>query len=243
MRAQAKSQRLSYKDIKIEIEKEGFQLLSKIYVNAKESLEIQCPKHKNVILKVRIGDFRANVYKCRVCVIEAMRTPFFKVKSDFDELGYTLLEEEYENSRIPLKYLCRNHPEEVSEITYGSIVAGHRCMKCAIESNSGENSVHYNFDLSDEERNMDRRYDAEHHKWRVEIFKRDAYTCRYCGIYEKTRINAHHKDGYHWCIERRYDRTNGITLCESCHKAFHTEYGYGNNTEAQYDDWLTKKED
>ena len=48
----------------------------------------------------------------------------------------------------------------------------------------------------------------------------------------------HHLDGYNWCIEKRTDETNGITLCENCHKNFHSIYGFGGNTKEQFEEWI-----
>lgn len=50
------------------------------------------------------------------------------------------------------------------------------------------------------------------------------------------RIN-HRLDGWSWCKERRLDVSNGVTLCEGCHKSFHAAYGNNSNTEAQYEDF------
>ena len=36
--------------------------------------------------------------------------------------------------------------------------------------------------------------------------------------------------------------TNGVTLCEDCHKEFHKIYGYGNNTEKQYEEFINNKD-
>ena len=57
-------------------------------------------------------------------------------------------------------------------------------------------------------------------EWRRKVFERDNYTCQMCG--EKgCRLNAHHI--IHWAMDKdkRYDETNGITLCENCHKKVH----------------------
>ena len=50
----------------------------------------------------------------------------------------------------------------------------------------------------------------------------------------------HHLDGYNWCIEKRTDETNGITLCSNCHKNFYSIYGKGNNTKEQFEEWIGK---
>ena len=82
----------------------------------------------------------------------------------------------------------------------------------------------------------------EHHKERLEkewnfrkvCFERDDFTCQKCGfkepeesIYEKGMIvTVHHVIAQEFC-ERdiheylKYERNNGITFCEPCHKKWH----------------------
>lgn len=51
-------------------------------------------------------------------------------------------------------------------------------------------------------------------------------------------INAHHLDGFHWCIEKRYDSNNLVTLCKTCHRDFHSAFGNRNNTKEQFLEFL-----
>ena len=44
-----------------------------------------------------------------------------------------------------------------------------------------------------------------------------------------------------WCRERRIDITNGVCLCEVCHKEFHKLYGKGDNTKEQYIEFKEEK--
>jgi hypothetical protein len=76
--------------------------------------------------------------------------------------------------------------------------------------------------------------------WRNDVFRIDGYKCRVCGTKGEGRspFNAHHLDAYHWCKERRYDVTNGVTLCKFCHGQFHDIYGLRNNTELQFREFL-----
>ena len=48
----------------------------------------------------------------------------------------------------------------------------------------------------------------------------------------------HHLDGYDNFKDKRYDETNGITLCHNCHYNFHSIYGRGNNTKEQFEEWI-----
>ena len=96
----------------------------------------------------------------------------------------------------------------------------------------------YNPNLTDEERISNRDY-IEYTKWRDEVYKRDNYTCQRCGK-RQGDINAHHLNGYDTFKEQRVDVNNGVTLCNVCHKEFHSLYGYGNNTKEQYEEWIGK---
>ena len=70
------------------------------------------------------------------------------------------------------------------------------------------------------------------------VLKRDNYTCQCCEKKLSKGLEVHHLDGYDWCIEKRLDETNGITLCGNCHGNFHSKYGRGNNRKEQYEEWI-----
>ena len=103
----------------------------------------------------------------------------------------------------------------------------------------GPLSVQWRHDITKEERQQikDRRADNETTVWRREVFELDNYTCRCCGT-KKSPFNAHHLNGWNWAIEQRHDVNNGLTLCENCHILFHKNYGCGNNTKEQYQEFF-----
>ena len=68
--------------------------------------------------------------------------------------------------------------------------------------------------------------------WSKAVKSRDNNTCQHCG--STSNSEAHHKDGYKWCVEGRTTVSNGGTLCETCHKKFHHIFGTKHNTEDQY---------
>ena len=72
------------------------------------------------------------------------------------------------------------------------------------------------------------------------VFEKYDYTCKCCGK-RGGNLVAHHLEGYNWCIEKRFDVDNGVVLCDKCHKLFHKEYGYGNNTKEQFNIFLKKE--
>ncbi|MBI5054614.1 MAG: HNH endonuclease [Chloroflexi bacterium] len=73
-------------------------------------------------------------------------------------------------------------------------------------------------------------YDAvsdspEYRRWRVAVYERDDYRCRWCGAKPKDRrLQAHHIWTRNKYPARMVDVSNGITLCEPCHyKTFYRE--------------------
>lgn len=89
---------------------------------------------------------------------------------------------------------------------------------------------------TDEDRILQRKF-PKYREWRKSVFERDNYTCQLCGDKTGGNLNAHHKDGYEWCVKRRTDVSNGVTLCKDCHDCFHIIFGYGANTERQFHEY------
>ena len=115
------------------------------------------------------------------------------------------------------------------------------CCNCSKTLfNSGENNPGWNPNLTEEER-INRRNYEEYTKFVKKVLARDNYTCKCCGKILNNNGIVHHLDGYNWCVERRTDETNGITLCKTCHKEFHSIYGYGNNTKEQFEYFIKNK--
>ena len=60
------------------------------------------------------------------------------------------------------------------------------------------------------------RASAEYRLWREAVFKRDNYTCVWCGT-KKSPFNADHIKGFSQFPELRFAIDNGRTLCVPCH--------------------------
>ena len=104
---------------------------------------------------------------------------------------------------------------------------------------SGENSPHWNINLTNEEREQNR--DTKENRLLIQsVLFRDNYKCQCCGknISGDKQAEVHHLDGWNWCIEKRYDVTNCVSLCGRCHYNFHMNYGRGNNTKQQFEEWI-----
>ena len=102
--------------------------------------------------------------------------------------------------------------------------------------NSRENNTRWNPNKTDEERENGRD-GLEKTEFVKKVMARDNYTCQCCNKPLNHDGVVHHLNGWDNFKEQRYDVQNGITLCENCHKNFHSKYGYGNNTKEQFEEW------
>ena len=87
------------------------------------------------------------------------------------------------------------------------------------------------------------RNSSEYKNWRNTVFVRDGYTCQCCGAHsgngKTVKLVAHHIQNWSSCIELRYDKENGITLCDDCHVDFHSVYGIKNNNREQLNEFIS----
>ena len=106
----------------------------------------------------------------------------------------------------------------------------------------GDKHPRWKEDLTDDQRkaNISRQSDYRVGRWRKQVFMRDYYTCQCCGTKEP-QFNAHHLNGWDNHPSERFDVSNGVTLCETCHVSFHEEYGFGDNTREEYENFLETK--
>lgn len=74
------------------------------------------------------------------------------------------------------------------------------------------------------------RHSDKMKKIRLEVFKRDDYTCKNCGRKRKPKdrviLQIHHIKSFAIHKELRFDKNNIITLCAECHRKTDT---YGKN--------------
>lgn len=70
------------------------------------------------------------------------------------------------------------------------------------------------------------RKSKESIEWRKAVFTRDDFTCKDCGT-RGAQLNAHHIKEFYLYPELRFDLSNGVTLCKSCHKARHAHANFG----------------
>lgn len=230
----AETQKKDSETVREELRVRNLEMVGE-YKNARTKIRFKCSRHPKEIQEARINDLR-KYQCCRLCAIDKQRLPYDEVQRRFIEKGYHLLTNDYRNSTTKLLYICDKHPDSLQQTDISSITQDHGCYFCGLERTSGKNHYRYNPNLTQEDRKYKRKYDLEIPRWRREVFKRDYFTCQICGVKGRP-INAHHKEGFNWCKERRYDVSNGVTLCTECHKEFHRKYGYGDNTEQQFEEF------
>ena len=110
------------------------------------------------------------------------------------------------------------------------------CYSCSKKLfNSGSLHKNWNPNLSDADREKGRNK-KEYDDFVRGVLARDDYMCYVCG--NKKDLVAHHLNGFGWYVEGRYDIKNGITLCRTCHKAFHSIYGIPHATKEQFEEWI-----
>jgi len=82
---------------------------------------------------------------------------------------------------------------------------------------------------------------TDYYIWREAVKQRFNRTCFITG--KKSNLVVHHLDGWNAYPERRYDITNGVLIHKEVHKLFHDIYGYGNNTEEQFNLFIREQYD
>ena len=155
--------------------------------------------------------------------------------------NWTVLERRHRNKHGNAMWYCKCDCGELREVSGYSL--RHRNNRSCGCLNRGENHHLYKPDLTEEER-LTNRYQLSGNNmviWRTNIYTRDSYTCQVCGDNKGGNLNAHHLNGWNAFPEQRFDLDNGVTLCTDCHKEFHSQYGYGDNTREQFDEYAASK--
>lgn len=98
---------------------------------------------------------------------------------------------------------------------------------------------HWNWQGGKAKEKKKRSADAQHREWSTQVLQRDNYVCNTCGKRDGTKY-AHHLENYKDNPDKRYALSNGVTLCDRCHRLFHAHYGNRNTTKADYLDFKKK---
>ena len=118
------------------------------------------------------------------------------------------------------------------------LLEGHGCPRCQARNKSGENSIWWNPNLTQEDREDNRNY-PEYKEWRIKCYKRDNYTCQVTGK-KGGDLCVHHLYSYSKYKCLRTVMENGITVSKEIHELFHKMYGNKNNTLEQWKEFIKK---
>jgi hypothetical protein len=224
----------TYEEVYNYFKSQGCELLDTEYKTMKTPLKYKCSC--GIIGKMCYYDFLQG-HRCIKCGGNG-KYEYTEVVKIFEDNNCTLLSTEYKKNKQNLEYICSCG--NISKIKLSDFLNGVRCRQCYLEKNKGETHPCWNPDLSKEDRILRRKYE-DYYKWRKSVYERDKYLCQCCLNKEHNILNAHHLDGFNWCIEKRTDTSNGITLCKDCHDEFHKKYGCGWNTHEQFEEFLQSK--
>lgn len=135
-----------------EFKKRGYILIGK-YIDSCTPIKYICPLHeKEGILTIRFNNFLQG-QGCKFCAIEKVansnRATIEEVKKEFEKRNYTLLDTSYNDSKIKLKYICKEHPDIIQEITFASLKSGQGCKICGKISSIKKRSYTYEFALNE----------------------------------------------------------------------------------------------
>ena len=133
---------------------------------------------------------------------------------------------------------CGNHTKVVASSLASGVTKSCGCLRNRL----GVDHPNYNPDITDEQRSKFRYvlHGGNSKVWSQQTMIRDDFTCQICNKHGGN-LNAHHLNGWNAFPEQRFDVDNGVTLCTDCHKEFHSEYGYGDNTREQFDEYAASK--
>lgn len=77
-------------------------------------------------------------------------------------------------------------------------------------------------------------------QFRVSVYERDNYTCRVCKESPSGNLVVHHLNSFTDFPHLRMDINNGITLCNSCHKDYHSKFGMKGATEDKFKEYINQ---
>lgn len=196
--------KLNLYDVKNSFEKEGYELLSKTYINNSSKLKYICKNgHKGSIS----WNSWSRGHRCSICAGNS-KFNFSYVKQSFANEGYTLLSTFYININFKLCYLCPNGHKHL--VSFSNWLSGVRCPTCYLLGLFGEGNPNWKGGKSFEE------YCPvwKDEEYKQSIRERDGNVCLnpYCDSKNPNDLTIHHID---------YDKqnchpSNLITVCRSC---------------------------
>ena len=146
------SEHLNYSDVKMLVESEGYELISKReeienkkgFITTSTKINIWCKNKNHKPYKVTLGHFKIG-RRCQLCVAgqkgKDKALTYEYVKEYIESFGYILLSKEYINNSTPLLVWCGNPNHEPYEVRFGNFKTGYRCPYCKNDNISERRSL------------------------------------------------------------------------------------------------------
>ena len=136
-----KNKKYKYEEVKIYIEKEGYELLSNEYKNVNTHLKVKCP-NGHIWETCTFRSFKNNNARCKHCAAEERnknrKFNYEFVKKYIESFGYKLLSTEYKNIDEKLLIQCdKGHEYEASFYIFKNMEC--RCPHC--NESKGEKEI------------------------------------------------------------------------------------------------------
>lgn len=189
-----------------------------------------------------------------------------KIERDYELCGFILIDKNYINDLTALKCKCIDC-DNISYKKYSHIKTHLKtgnnagCIFCFKENNKGENHASWKGGISKIQEHMR----SIIKQWKIDSFKSTEYKCIITGNYAevvhhlygfdsivnetmsildleiKNEVSEYTRDELNSieekCIELHYKYGLGAPLTSEVHKLFHSQYGYGQNTPYQFEEF------
>jgi len=142
------------------------------------------------------------------------------------------------------KWKCRCDCGKITNVL-GNFLISKKTRSCGCYNrdqvsltHSGANNVNWKGGIS--KLGLERDcHTRKYREWRRGVFERHGKQCVVCG--SQKNIRTHHLNSWEDHEEQRFDVSNGMPICESCHQIFHSAkwYGYRQNTKEQFEEFYT----
>lgn len=217
----------------------------------KTKISVSCTHCGKVFSKQKSELIGKNTFCSRICKDEWQKVGLAGDKNNFygkkhtqqtiDKIRKVKKEQSLigkENPRYNrIKTKCDLCGKNVEKIPYlikrsKSIYCSNECRsKAHSDKIAGKSNPNYNPLLAETDR-LKRMQVLGYAKFKNDVKRRDGNMCVICHSHED--LIVHHLNSYHWDKENRLNVDNATTLCNSCHREFHTKFGYINNTKQQF---------
>ena len=225
--------KLTYDHIKEQIEKEGYQLLSKEYINSISKLNVRCLKGHEY--KVTYGNFYQGC-RCLICSGK-QKYSYEYVKNEFLKKNIELINGVYRNNKALMNVKCMKCGYEFRSSIW-KIKRGLGCKKCSSLKYTKE---YVEKKLLEEDYNLISEYRKTHEKIVVKCNIGHCYTTTFSQWLNGTRCSfcsGNHKLSYSYIKEQLYKegyqllskvyKNNSIRMKLKCDNNHICHISYGN---------------